>query len=42
MIRLENVSFKYKSNTEILKNINIQISKGECISIIGKNGARKV
>lgn len=42
MIKLENVSFRYKNSAEILKNINIQISEGECISIIGKNGARKI
>lgn len=42
MIKLENVNFKYKSGKEILKDINLEINEGECISIIGKNGSRKI
>ncbi len=42
MIKLENVSFKYKNEKEILKNINLKIKEGEFISVIGKNGSRKV
>ncbi len=41
MIKIENVDFKYKNNDYILKNINLNINEGECISIIGKNGAGK-
>lgn len=41
MIKLENVDFKYKNSDYILKNINLNINEGECISIIGKNGAGK-
>ena len=41
-IKLENVSFKYP-NTDIfaLKNINLEITKGEKIGIVGINGAGK-
>lgn len=42
MIKLENVSFKYKKGKEILEDINLEIQEGECISIIGKNGSRKI
>lgn len=42
MIKLENVNFRYKSGKDILKNINLEINEGEFISIIGKNGSRKV
>lgn len=42
MIKLENVNFRYKSGKAILKNINLEINEGEFISIIGKNGSRKV
>lgn len=40
MIKLENVSFKYKNEKEVLKDINLEINEGEFISIIGKNGSR--
>ncbi len=42
MIKLENVSFKYKLDKEVLQNINLEIKEGEFISIIGKNGSRKI
>lgn len=42
MIKLDNVNFRYKSGKDILKNINLEINEGEFISIIGKNGSRKV
>ena len=42
MIKLENISFKYKKNTEYtLKDINLNIKNGEFISIIGENGTGK-
>lgn len=44
MIRLIDVSKNYhtkEGNTSILKNINFQISKGEKIGILGRNGAGK-
>lgn len=40
MIKLEKVSFKYKKDKEVLKDINLEINEGEFISIIGKNGSR--
>ena len=40
MIKLENVSFKYKNGYNAIRNINLEIHEGEVISIIGKNGSR--
>ena len=42
MIKLENVSFKYKAGKEVLKDINLEIKEGEFVSIIGKNGSRQI
>lgn len=42
MIKLENVNFKYKKEKEVLKDVNLEIKEGEFISIIGKNGSRKI
>lgn len=41
MIKVNNVSYKYKNGNEVLKNINITINDGEFVSIIGKNGSGK-
>jgi len=41
-IILKNISFKYKgSEIEVLKNINIQIEKGDFVGIIGESGSGK-
>lgn len=40
IISLNNISFDYKNNN-VIKNINLNIKKGEFISIIGPNGAGK-
>lgn len=41
-IRLDHVSFKYPSTeTEVLKDISLQINQGERIAIVGENGAGK-
>ena len=41
-ISFNNVSFKYKDrNGETLKNINVEILKGEMIAVAGKSGAGK-
>ena len=48
IIRTENLCFSYKSEenenqiiTEVLKNINLDIKKGEFVSILGHNGSGK-
>lgn len=41
MIKLENVSYQYKTGKMVLQNINLEIQEGECISIVGKNGTGK-
>ncbi|MCC5910459.1 MAG: ABC transporter ATP-binding protein [Clostridiaceae bacterium] len=42
MIKLEDVSFSYATAKEkSLKNINIEISKGECILLTGESGCGK-
>ena len=40
-IKLDDVSFAYDEDNEILKNINLTIKKGESIAIVGENGAGK-
>lgn len=41
MIRINNLSYKYKFSDDILENINLEISDGEIITIVGKNGTGK-
>lgn len=41
MIKLENVTYKYKNSENILNGINLDINEGEIIAIIGKNGSGK-
>ena len=40
-IEFKNVSFKYSRGAEILKNVNLEIKKGETIGVVGKSGAGK-
>ena len=40
-IEFRNVSFEYKKNNEVLKEINLQISKGQVIAFVGSSGAGK-
>ena len=41
-IVLENISFKYKNaNRDILRNVNLNIAKGERVGITGKTGSGK-
>lgn len=41
ILSVENVSFSYDNNKEILKDITFSINRGEMISIVGRNGAGK-
>lgn len=41
MIKIQNLSFKYKNSSNILNNINIDIHDGEVIAIVGENGSGK-
>ncbi len=41
MIKIEDVSFRYKNNENILENLDLEINEGEFISIVGKNGTGK-
>ncbi len=41
LISLENVSFSYDNNTFVIKNLNLNINKGDFIGIVGANGAGK-
>ena len=41
MIRLKNVSKNYSNGVEALKNINMEISDGEFVFIVGASGAGK-
>jgi len=41
ILKLENISFSYNKKRKILKNVSIDIKKGEMISVVGSNGAGK-
>lgn len=41
MIKIENVSFKYKTGNMILKDINLNVNEKEFVTVIGKNGSGK-
>jgi subfamily B ATP-binding cassette protein MsbA len=40
-IKFQNVSFKYEKSDIILKDINLEIKKGEILAIVGPSGAGK-
>lgn len=40
MIDIKNVTYRYKSGKNALKDINLSIKDGEFVSIVGKNGSR--
>jgi len=41
MLHIDHVSFSYKDGIDVLENINLKVSKGEHISIIGESGCGK-
>ena len=41
MIKLLDVSFKYKNGPLAIKNVNLEIKKGEIVMLIGQNGSGK-
>lgn len=41
MIEIENLSFSYPDTPPILENLNLSVSKGETITIMGPNGSGK-
>ncbi len=41
MIKLTNVCYSYESKEPVLKSINLEIKKGEFVSIMGHNGSGK-
>ena len=40
-IKIKNLSFSYNYQKTILKNLNFDIKKGECVAIVGKSGSGK-
>lgn len=40
-VEFENVTFSYEDGVTILKNINFNIKRGQCIAIVGPTGAGK-
>lgn len=40
-IKFENVSFGYKSDKPVLKNVSLEIKKGDYLAIVGKTGCGK-
>ncbi|MFA5304010.1 MAG: ATP-binding cassette domain-containing protein [Candidatus Nanoarchaeia archaeon] len=41
LIQVKNVYFEYKESVSVLKNINLELNKGEVVAIIGQNGSGK-
>ena len=41
MIKVENVSFRYKDSDLVLNNLNFNVHEGEILAIVGKNGSGK-
>ncbi len=41
LINLENVSFSYDNNIDVIKNVSLSIFEGEYIAVIGHNGSGK-
>lgn len=41
LLKMQDIDFSYEKEKKILKNINIDITEGEMVSIVGRNGAGK-
>ncbi len=41
MIKVENVSFHYKTSDMVLEDLNFQVHEGEIVTIVGENGSGK-
>ncbi|MCI8384447.1 MAG: ATP-binding cassette domain-containing protein [Clostridia bacterium] len=41
MIKIENVTYRYKRGKDILKNVNLEIQDKETVVVMGKNGSGK-
>jgi energy-coupling factor transport system ATP-binding protein len=41
LISIQNVSFNYQSENEVLKNISLEIKKGDFVCVLGRNGSGK-
>lgn len=41
MIKIENITYRYKKGKDILKNINLEIQDKETVVVMGKNGSGK-
>lgn len=40
-LKVENLSFRFAGRSQLLKNINIELGKNECIAIVGESGCGK-
>lgn len=41
IVKIEDLSFGYSSQNDILKNISLEIENGEFVCIVGENGSGK-